>query len=195
MKIFRRSFPSTGVRAQGDSEGEGRKHLEEDIPAEQHLQEEDTRIPAQDENPVRTPDPEEEAGQGKETSGGLSVAATGLRFPRDVRLRSRSDYLRVQRSGKSFRDRHIILVYLSNGLPHTRFGLTVSRRIGNAVARNHLKRRIREIQRKNRHRLKPGYDLVVIARPRARHARYQDLDTEYRALIGRAGLERKEGEA
>jgi len=63
---------------------------------------------------------------------------------------------------------------------HSRIGITVSKRVGNAVARNHLKRRIREWYRTSRQRLPAGAELVVIARRPARELAtrllFEDLD-------------------
>ncbi len=59
-----------------------------------------------------------------------------------------------------------LLVYgKANGLAHSRLGLSVSRRVGTAVARNRIKRLLREAFRLSQHSLPPGIDLVVVVRP------------------------------
>ena len=59
----------------------------------------------------------------------------------------------------------LTVVARANGLPHSRLGLSVSRRVGNAVARNRIKRLLRESYRLSRHVLPIGYDWVIVVRP------------------------------
>lgn len=85
-------------------------------------------------------------------------------------------------------------VHAPNGLKHPRFGLTVSRKVGNAVVRNRVKRRLREAVRHHpaaRDGSLDGIDVVFIARSRAATAEQADLsaavDEALRAVIGRRG--------
>ncbi len=75
---------------------------------------------------------------------------------------------------------------LPNGLSLSRYGFTVSRRVGKAVVRNRVKRLLREILRQTQ--LKPGWDIVFIARPSAARANYESLGKSVRGLLFRAGL-------
>lgn len=70
----------------------------------------------------------------------------------------------------------------------TRVGLVVGRRIGNAVTRNRVKRRLREVVRSLFPRLQPGYDVVFIARPAAASASPQELEAAVVSLLQRAGV-------
>ena len=93
-------------------------------------------------------------------TGGLS---------KDRRVRSRSDYRRIQEYGSRLQTRHFIFV-LANRPPGTdprtgaRLGLVVSRKVGNAVARNRVKRLLREAFRATGSMFREGLDVVVIAR-------------------------------
>ena len=89
-------------------------------------------------------------------------------YPRSVRIRVPLEFKRLNRSGKRLFLGDLIVRYLPNDLGHPRFGLTVSRRVGNAVTRNRVKRYLREAIRKQRKRI-PGLDIVVIAKPSAKH--------------------------
>ena len=88
-----------------------------------------------------------------------------LKFPKVVRVRSRLDFAAVYERGVRISDGCLSLAVLSNDRPTSRLGLAVSKRCGNAVRRNRLKRRLREVFRQSRAELPTGLDLVV--QPRA----------------------------
>lgn len=82
----------------------------------------------------------------------------------------------------------LVLCVLSNDLPYTRFGFTVNSRIGNAVQRNRIKRRLREIMRLQQDSLQPGWDILLIARQPIRNADYHEMETACARLLRRAQL-------
>ena len=63
-----------------------------------------------------------------------------------------------------------------NGLDHNRVGYTVSTKLGHAVVRNRVRRRLREIYRLNSSQLKTGWDIVIVARSRCVGAEYSRMD-------------------
>ncbi len=77
---------------------------------------------------------------------------------------------------------------MPNGLGYSRFGFAVSRRIGKAAARNRVKRRLREIVRQRQNNIRPGYDLVFIARRPIVKASHPDLVAAVETLLRRANL-------
>lgn len=77
---------------------------------------------------------------------------------------------------------------LPNGLPQSRFGFVVGRRIGKATARNRVRRRLREGVRERLAHILPGYDVVLIARAGAAEAAYHELTEAMATLFDRAGL-------
>ncbi len=77
---------------------------------------------------------------------------------------------------------------LPNGLPYSRFGFSVSRRIGKAVVRNRAKRRLREIVRQRQHAIRPGYDIVFIGRRPIVNASHAELVQAVETLLRRAKL-------
>jgi ribonuclease P protein component len=167
-----------------------RKGFEKDISTQQRFQEEDARVQASHEDQGRPTHIEEKAHPGKKAAVGLTGERSDLRFPREARIRSRAEYLQVQSTGQRARGRYILLLSIDNGLPITRFGITVSRKTGNAVTRNRVKRRLREVQRQNRDRFVPGKDLVVIATRQAPRATYRELEGEFMKLSTSTGLAR-----
>lgn len=75
---------------------------------------------------------------------------------------------------------------MPNSLPVSRCGFSVSKAIGNAVSRNCVKRRLREIARQ-RH-LKPGWDVLIIARPPVAGAKFGEIEKAMVQLVGQARL-------
>ena len=103
-----------------------------------------------------------------------------------ARLRKRAEFLDVRERGRRVSDRLIVLgVVLSDG-GATRFGLVVDKRVGGAVTRNRVKRRLRECLRSLE--FAPGYNIVVSARPAAAEAGYHILLSSVRRLARRAGV-------
>jgi len=88
--------------------------------------------------------------------------------------------------GTSWRGKEIIIRVLPNGLDISRYGFTVSRRIGKAVIRNRVKRTLREIMRQTR--LQSGWDIVIIARTPAARTDYDALAKAIKRLLSRAGI-------
>ncbi|MCK5577434.1 MAG: ribonuclease P protein component [Dehalococcoidales bacterium] len=92
----------------------------------------------------------------------------------------------VHSRGRSYPGNMVVLRVLPNGLELSRYGFVVSRRVGKAVVRNKVKRLFREILRQAP--LKPGRDIVIIARPRAAGAGFADLEKLILSLLSRAQL-------
>lgn len=109
-------------------------------------------------------------------------------LPRYLRLKRRQDFGAVRRRGARWHDPLLTLAALPNGLPYSRFGFTVGRRIGTAVTRNALKRRLRAVVRRWLPELKPGRDVVITAHRLASDATYQTLEATLGALFRQAGL-------
>jgi ribonuclease P protein component len=85
-------------------------------------------------------------------------------FKKTERLAKRPQFEKVMAEGKKKRvDRLCTIFSIPNGLDKKRLGIIASKKIGNAVARNRAKRRIREIFRQIKHRMEPALDIVVIS--------------------------------
>jgi ribonuclease P protein component len=90
-------------------------------------------------------------------------------------LRRRSQFQRAQEQGRRFRRRHLLLFVVAEAGEGVQLGLTVSRKVGNAVTRNRVRRRLREIGRTQREQLATGCDFVVVALPSAANATFVEL--------------------
>ncbi len=101
-------------------------------------------------------------------------------------LTKKSHYALVLGRRGSRVSRFIVMKTLANELEHSRYGLVVSKRVGKAVVRNRVRRRLREILRQIR--LRPGWDIVFIARAAVAVAKYDDIEKGVRALLTQANL-------
>jgi len=95
-------------------------------------------------------------------------------------------YTRVYNEGSSWANGLLVMKVLPNGLTLSRYGISVSKRVGKAVVRNRVKRLHREILRVTQ--LKPGWDIIFIARPAAGRTDYVSLEKSVSDLLSRARL-------
>lgn len=92
------------------------------------------------------------------------------------RLKRRDEFRRVQDTGRKHHSPHFLVIVLARadaGPP--RIGVTVTKRVGNAVARNRVKRLVREVFRRERHRFPAGCDVVFIAKDGAPGLSYDEV--------------------
>jgi ribonuclease P protein component len=122
------------------------------------------------------------------------VAGGSERFRRADRLRSSKDFRRISREGTRMASRSFVLLVADQrpSAPDAapRLGLTVSRRVGGAVVRTRIKRRLREWFRRHRELIPPGKDLVIIARAPAGLASAEELENELASTLERLGTAR-----
>jgi len=107
-------------------------------------------------------------------------------------LTKQAQYTLVYDEGRSWVSSLLVMKALPNGLTLSRYGFSVSRRVGKAVVRNKVKRWLREILRVTP--LKPGWDIVFIARPPTATTNYAELKKSAEGLLSRARLLMRENE-
>ncbi|OQY26117.1 MAG: ribonuclease P protein component [Anaerolineaceae bacterium 4572_32.1] len=104
------------------------------------------------------------------------------------RLRKNADFHQVRRQGESWANKLLVLSIAPNALEHSRFGFSVSRRVGKAVVRNRAKRLMREAVRHHIERVPAGWDVVWIARRPMREANFSAVERAVEQLFRRARL-------
>src|SRR5215469_364996 len=159
--------------------------VEAHVPAVQVEAEPDPRLTEAEQHPRRPGRPPSTPGQGPEAAGRLRGQEVGLSetFPREVRLLRRRDFLEVQERGKKVTAGPLVGLVAPSPDGKSRLGLTVSSKVGTAVVRNAVRRRLRELFRKRRDRWPGGMHLVVVARPSAREASNAELERAADALL------------
>lgn len=93
------------------------------------------------------------------------------------RLRSNIEFKKVYSVGKNYWNRNLTLFVKKNGLENSRVGFTITKKIGNSVVRNKIRRRMKEIYRLNLYRIKDGYDLVFIPKKNVIDISYKELES------------------
>ncbi len=107
------------------------------------------------------------------------------RFRKQERLRLHGDFAHVFAAKRRAADELLVVYVAGNGLKWSRLGMSVGRRVGNAVTRNHLRRSIREAFRTVKCDLPTGLDIVCVARPEARNS-HRDIRKALTKLVAKA---------
>ena len=110
-------------------------------------------------------------------------------FKKENRLTKQKDFDNIFKKGRSVFNKVLGLKVITNDLNINRFGVIVSNKISKkAVERNKIKRRIREVLKKEEPVLKKGYDIVVIALAEAKQKEYQDLEQTLKEKLSKLAL-------
>lgn len=162
---------------------------EEDVPAEQPATEAHARLPFSDGYPRRpehTQAAEEKGAKAPDREHPAKAAGmtASYRYPKTARVRRRAEFVSLQRDGGRRHTAHLIVIRRPAHNERTRLGVTVSKRIGNAVVRNRVKRLLREAFRHRQIEIQPPLDVVVIAKPGAENLTYAQAATEFARGLG-----------
>ncbi|WP_409227358.1 ribonuclease P protein component [Gudongella sp. SC589] len=104
------------------------------------------------------------------------------------RLRKNMEFKKVYKARKNFWNRNLILYIRRNGTKETRIGVSITRKVGNAVVRNKLKRRIKELNSRYIENLKSGYDIVIIPKKNAVDLSFKDLESALKHIYKLSGV-------
>lgn len=119
------------------------------------------------------------------------IASRTRNLPREWRLVRRSEFGAVYREGRKRSSATFLIFFRPNGLPRCRFGMSVKKALGNAVTRNRIRRRIREILRLHREEIVTGWDVVIHPSRLVATLEFTKLEAELLALMPREKREAK----
>lgn len=107
-------------------------------------------------------------------------------------LRKTKEFQRVYRTGKSKANKYLVLYCMENQLGYNRFGISVSKKVGNSVVRHRVTRLLRESYRLHQSELKQGFDIAVIARNAVKDEGFHKVESALLHLMGLHRLRRDE---
>jgi len=103
-------------------------------------------------------------------------------------LTKNHEFKRLYSKGNSAASKLVVVYCIRNGKEENKLGITVSTKLGGAVQRNRIRRRLKEIYRLNEHSLRNGYNIVLVARLRSRYSGWSELEASVLSLFGKLGL-------
>jgi len=160
---------------------------EADLSAQEAPSRQGTRLPFPDEDVRRTPSSSRPPRSRTEEANGLTEGR-GHNPPRLVMLSRPEDFAALQ-GGGTVRSHSLLVVRVRRtDLEVTRFGLSTGRKLGGAVVRNRVRRRLREALRVMAPSFQPGWDVLIIARPPVIAADYHTLAGALQNLLRRGGV-------
>jgi ribonuclease P protein component len=113
-------------------------------------------------------------------------------LPKERRLAKRREFVLVYESGRKHFSRYTVVFFAPNGLPHSRIGITATKKTGKANVRNRLKRWTREVYRRRREPLgidAGGLDIVVNVKPNAVTTTFEDYQRDLTRALERVVIE------
>lgn len=105
-----------------------------------------------------------------------------------VSLKLNREFKSLYYRGGSNVSSHLVIYFKKNKRGENRLGITVSKKIGNAVTRNRVRRRISELYRAREDMIRDGFDIVIVARTRAAEALFSQLGASLDFLLSKSGL-------
>lgn len=107
-------------------------------------------------------------------------------FSKNFRLTKNREFAKVARQGNFIYNRFLNLKWIKNDLDYSRFGIVVSLKVDKkAVVRNKIKRRIREIIRKDLKEIAPGYDFLILTKDKIKELDYQEIKKQLFKVLER----------
>ena len=112
-----------------------------------------------------------------------------MEFKNTKGIKKDYEFRRIYKHGKSFANRYLVVYTFKNRTDISRIGISVSKKVGNAVTRNRIRRMIKETYRLNvDENIKKGYDIVFISRVAAKDADYKTIEKAMNGVVRKAGI-------
>lgn len=105
-----------------------------------------------------------------------------------LKLRNNREFRHVYDKGISKSNKHLVIFFIKNDLDYNRIGFSVTKKLGNAVTRNKVRRLIRESYRIYKDDIKTGYDIIFLSRVRCKDATYKEVESSILNLLKRTKL-------
>ena len=165
---------------------------EKNLPTQQYSPQTDPRISGPHEHSSRPGRDQKTPGQGTQTpersntpkaSSTLDGESVSYTLPKSARVLVRREFLVLQRKGRRRHTPHFVVITAPRRSGHSRLGITATRRFGNAVQRNWIKRRLREFFRLHRVDITPARDVLVIPRAGAAALSCDQMTRELREAL------------
>lgn len=148
---------------------------EKNIPAQQKKKKEKPRLSRSYENKRGPANYKEQKTEGKKKTCRLMPET----FTPQERIRKKKEFIFLYKKGNRYRGRYFNLIYLSNDLNFSRMAVVVNKKVGGAVRRNTVKRRLRTLFRRNKHILVNPLDIIFITKKEIQNATWRSLEEEY----------------
>jgi len=103
-------------------------------------------------------------------------------------LKKNYEFRRIYNKGKSAASQCAVVYCRRNGSAGNRLGVTVSTKLGGAVKRNRVRRRLKEVYRINERKFASGYDIILVARMRSRFTEFGELESSVLSLFRKLNI-------
>lgn len=103
-------------------------------------------------------------------------------------IKKNQDFKEVYNNGKSYANKLLVIYYLPNEKDYNNLGLSVSKKVGNSVVRNRIRRLIKESYRLNEDKIKKGYNIIIIAKVRSNSADFKSIEKALLHLMKKVKL-------
>lgn len=107
------------------------------------------------------------------------------------KLRNSREFRKVYDTGKSYANKYLVMFFLNNDKNTNIVGFATTKKLGNSVVRNKVRRRMKEAYRLNSNKIKEGYDIVFLSRVKAKEVTFKEIESALLHLAKISGLLKK----